>query len=695
VYLINSVNKALTTDSKNTSSIFINGSSSTSSYSSIVSTIVDSKSSEVVSSSSSSSTKSSTQATTSTNDINQKKWSEIMVSSDVKAMKDYYVSPNGSDTYLGTKESPFKSIDYAKAVAAKFKGAIDSDITVYLTGGEYRLLDTIHFNEEAFSTGNHKVIFKAMSGQTPIVSAGKKISGWQQVTVNGLNIYKAKVSGVDYVRQLYVNDKSEPRAALEGTYNWSYKSTTDKTGITVKDVDLSKVQNPSSMEVVWVVEWKIFVHLANSIDGNTINMQQPYFKFTTSAIDAGADPDGYYFPNQLRHKLSIQNDISFINTPGEWYYDNRTQEIYYYPSAGISMSNADCYIPVIEEIMNFEGVPSAKIRNIEFNGITFKYAANNLASKYGIAINQAQTYISGITSTTSGGISIPYDFIKGNINLENTDGINFINCVFKNLGAAAINVSKGAHHTTIQGCVFTDLSDSAVVIGSDKNASASDTMKVMYTTFDNNIIRRVAKDYAAMPAVSGYYAAYTKITNNDIYDVPYSAITLGWGWGNISDSTPSHDNIISGNKIGKYLQRARDGGGIYTLGYQPNSFIQNNYIFDQGEAFGGIYPDEGSAYFKISDNVVDNNQQVGNEEFCWLWVNGRIGSTGKLTCYNLNIDNNYTSNTRQHMTWQTENSTLTNTVYVTNNQWPDAAKTIMNNAGLKSEFKYLLEKYGN
>lgn len=119
-----------------------------------------------------------------------------------------------------------------------------------------------------------------------------------------------------------------------------------------------------------------------------------------------------------------------------------------------------------------------------------------------------------------------------------------------------------------------------------------------------------------MPAVSGYYAAYTQITHHDIAEIPYSAITLGLGREHDIQYNGSHNNTISYNRIENYLMNARDGGGIYSLGHQKDSVIEGNYISNQGNAFGCTFLDGGSAYFTVQNNVVDNNQQPGNEELC-------------------------------------------------------------------------------
>lgn len=614
-------------------------------------------------------------------------WDSIMIADNVKASKVYYVSQAGSDYYPGTQEKPFKTLNYAQAAAAKFRSQVNGDITIHVAAGEYRLPDTLNFDETTFSDGSHKLIFKADGKVT--VSGGKDINNWESVKVNGISMYKAKVPGVEYIRQFYLNDTAQPRAALEGEYSWNFKSANDKSAVVINDVDLSNIYDASALELKWKVEWKLFIHLASSVSQNVVRMQQPYFKFTTGAIDAGVDPEGYYYPNPNRHTVTLSNDLSFLDQPGEWYFDQKNQELYFYPPKGTDLSKAKCTVPVLEEFINMTGTAANKVKNIEFDGFTFKYAAMNLISRYGLAINQAQTYISGIATNTNGSVSMPIDMLKGSINLEYTQGVRFTNCTFKNLGSAAIRVSRGAHYTTIQGCKFTDMSDSAVIIGDPNNAAAADGSKTLHTVFSNNVIRRVAKDYTAMPAVSGYYAAYTQITHNDIAEVPYSAITLGWGWGHDTQYNGSHNNTISYNRIDNYLMNARDGGGIYTLGHQKDSVIEGNYISNQGNAFGGIYLDEGSAYFTVKNNVVDNNQQPGNEELCWLWVNGR-DIDGKLSCYQLQLMNNYTSNTRQHTSWQTENCSVKDTSFITNGQWPDAAKKIMEESGLTSEYAYLL-----
>lgn len=618
-------------------------------------------------------------------------WDDIMLNHEVEASNTYYVSTSGSDMYPGTKDKPFKTLNYALDVVKRFIGQVNGEITVHVAAGEYQLTETLTFDESDFADASKSVTFKA-DGDV-LISGGKHVSGWEPVTVNGISMYRTKVTGVEYIRQFYVNGTAQPRAALEGEYVWSFKSANGKSAVVVEGVDLSNIYDASALELKWRVEWKLFIHLASSVYGDTIRMQQPYFKFTTSAADSGMDPDGYYFPNPSRHTVTLSNDLSFLDKPGEWYFDQKNGELYYYPAAGVDLAKDTCTIPVLEEMISMNGALNEKVQNITFDGFSFRYAAMNYISRYGLAINQYHTCIAGLTTTNNGTYSTPYTQLGGNINLENTNNVTFRNCTFRNLGGAALNISKGAHHTTVEGCIFTDLSDAAIMIGHSESSAASDKQKTMYTVITNNVIRRVGKDYTAMPAIAGYYAACTEITRNDIAEVPYSAITLGWGWGYDYQNNGSHNNTISYNRIDSYLMGARDGGGIYTLGAQPDSVIEGNYITNQGNAFGGIYLDEGSAYFTVKNNVVDNNQKPDDPELRWLHVNGRdIWGNGKLSCYALILSDNYTSNSRASVNWQEDNCSITNTVLVEDGNWPAAARAIMAAAGLTDEYADLLNR---
>ena len=103
----------------------------------------------------------------------------------------------------------------------------------------------------------------------------------------------------------------------------------------------------------------------------------------------------------------------------------------------------------------------------------------------------------------------------------------------------------------------------------------------------------------------------------------------GWGWGH--EAARRGNNHIIGNRIERVLQggligpndpsgRCCDGGGIYTLGPQPGSSLERNYLFHAaierpgygpfGHGGAGMYHDEGSGGFTDTGNVIDGPWDV-------------------------------------------------------------------------------------
>ncbi|MBE6548845.1 MAG: DUF1565 domain-containing protein [Ruminococcaceae bacterium] len=82
----------------------------------------------------------------------------------------YYVSTNGNDNALGTKESPFRTINHAAQIAV-------AGDTVRVFGGVYReWVDPRNSGEE-----NARIIYEAVEGENPIIKGSEIITDWERV----------------------------------------------------------------------------------------------------------------------------------------------------------------------------------------------------------------------------------------------------------------------------------------------------------------------------------------------------------------------------------------------------------------------------------------------------------------------------------------------------------------------------------
>ena len=107
------------------------------------------------------------------------------------------------------------------------------------------------------------------------------------------------------------------------------------------------------------------------------------------------------------------------------------------------------------------------------------------------------------------------------------------------------------------------------------------------------------------------YTDSTVIEHNELTDMPYSGISVGWGWAD--QGTIARDNLVRFNNISSTNVLMADGGGIYTLSRQPGTHLFENYIHDivrhswlGGYEINGIFLDEGSNFITIENNVFQN-----------------------------------------------------------------------------------------
>jgi len=148
-----------------------------------------------------------------------------------------------------------------------------------------------------------------------------------------------------------------------------------------------------------------------------------------------------------------------LDQPGEFYFDETTGDLYYYPREGEDMATAEVYASELEELIAFTGNSLIdKVENIAFESITFAHVAWYGEMTDGFFLQQASTYWNDEGTAYT-------EYIPGGINLTNTNNIQFTDSVFKGFHGGALALNSGADNTLIVGNVFEDIGDSAIVVG--------------------------------------------------------------------------------------------------------------------------------------------------------------------------------------------------------------------------------------
>lgn len=119
---------------------------------------------------------------------------------------------------------------------------------------------------------------------------------------------------------------------------------------------------------------------------------------------------------------------------------------------------------------------------------------------------------------------------------------------------------------------------------------------------ENNMLHRIGIDFPRSIGVIFTHVDNSKIMHNDLKDIGYTGISVGYRWDIVH--TTCRNVEVGYNRIADNNQTMHDGGGIYTLGPQPNSVYHHNYINTTNQSNFALYFDNGSRYMTWRDNLV-------------------------------------------------------------------------------------------
>lgn len=618
----------------------------------------------------------------------------------------FYVAPDGSDENPGTPEKPFQTLDRARQTVRKINGNMTGDIVVVLRGGTYAISKTVTFDGADSGSAGHDVIYRAAPKECPVISGGRRITGWQP---DAANRWKAKTDLEDF-RQLYVGGVRAVRARSgklgpnpnPGTWEYLHDcsrggglggaAALDNQGYRTTAVEMAGWRNPGDIEFCYGQAWTQSRCKVQSItrqgDHAVVTMLQPYFTHARTKAGVRVNLPDY-----------IENALELLDEPGEWYLDRPAKTVYYLPRPGEDMSKVEVIAPAVETLVQLRGtleLPVQKIhgqpvRHIRFEGITFRHGGWLRPNKIGHVDVQANFVFDPERKDSypqDGALRNPDDEnlkSPANVICRMARSIRFERCTFTQLGGAGLDIEFGSQDNVVSGCRFHDISGTAIQVGAvERDDHHPDDLRkvVKNNTVVNCFIHDCCVEYPSGVGVFVGYTEATRIAHNEICRLPYSAVSVGWGWGQEDAGgggykqplrhktpTPAQNNCIERNHIHHVLQPRNDGGGVYTLGNQPGTIIRANHIHDNNQGPGGIYLDEGSGYIEVAENLVVNVPRAMNYN--------NSAQQRYLTC---KVHDNFFSSVHSK-----DLDTFSGAI-------PPAAQPIAQQAGLEPAYRDLLEQ---
>ena len=571
-----------------------------------------------------------------------------------------FVAPGGSDSNDGSRQHPLASVSAALRMAREMRRlrdpAIQNGIHIFLAGGNYFLAESIFVRPEDSGTPDSPTTIEAMPGQQPVLNGGLPIANWSLLKTSSPAMAPAArgklwvadlPEGISNTRQLWVNNTKAIRArdrngdSMNRILNWDHQ----RAECWIPTPPQKGLENIRGLEFFIHQWWAIAVLRVKNLEVHGDSTRLQFFEPESHIQNEHPWPAPWLSEKTGNSAFYLSNALQFLDEPGEWYLDIAARKIYYWPRPGENMNSAVAIVPELETIVQAEGTADAPVRNFRFRNISFEYAGWLRPSEKGHVPLQAGMYLLDAYK-----LKIPGTPDKKG--LENqawigrqpaaaiirfADHIEFEQCRFEHIATTGLDFVKGVSNSVVNGSVFYDIGGTGIQEGMFSE-EAWET-HIPYDPVDlrelctgnritNNLISNACNEDWGCVGISAGYVRNSYIAHNEVRDVTYSGICVGWGWTRTVNAM--RNNIVFANKVHHYAREMYDVGGLYTLSAMPGTIISENYIdsiykapyaHDPNHWFY-YYLDEGSSYITIKNNwspsekVMRNSNGPGN-----VWEN--------------------------------------------------------------------------
>ncbi|GHB48077.1 hypothetical protein GCM10010377_43670 [Streptomyces viridiviolaceus] len=492
------------------------------------------------------------------------------------------------------------------------KGARDTaraetgrDVRVLLEDGTYELTRPLRLGAADSGAQGRTVTWAAAPGARPVLSGGRAVTGW---TENSDGTWTADVPAGVTPRQLFVDGQRAVRARGESCAPTVCDAT--GTGMTgANATGIAEWQRPTDAEAVIRIRWRNYHCRIAGVSGDLLTFARPCWTNSSSGTGRTGPAWDSTTVDSTRYSgvAFFENARELLDEPGEFAWNSHERTVTYLPREGEDMRSARAVTPHTEQLLVLD-----RAHDITVSGIGFAHAAYRQPdTDEGYAGTQAGLTLTGTTGPVDHA-GRHYTKPTAAVTVRGGQRVRIDRASFGRLGGAGAILEAGTKDSSVTRSAFSDLSSGAIYVG-DTEPLPGEALAGERNTVAYNTISRIGVEYTDSVGIWAGYEAELAVEHNTLSRLPYSGISIGWGWNQPEAQTSvMRDNKITANRITDVMEVAHeqhDGGAIYTQGAQPGTIVSENYVnrsaFGNTERDGnGVYLDEQSSHILVERNVI-------------------------------------------------------------------------------------------
>jgi len=297
----------------------------------------------------------------------------------------FYVASNGNDASPGNEAKPFATLararDAIRQVKAKSGGKVAAPVKVLVRGGKYFLDKTLVFTSDDSGTRESPIAYAAYPGEKPILSGGRRITGWQPYKAKILQCPVPEAKGGKWrFSQLFVDGQRQLRARWPNVGWLKVEGPAEPNSYVAFKYPADSLPRhwakPTHGDAVTVIDWGY----TNITPIQKIDEQQRTITIASGVRNFGRPP--WNLPGREKgtdmstpfgargYRFYVENLLEELDEPGEWCLDTEEGQIYFWPPHD-RIDQHETVAPFLDCLIDLRGAS-----RITISGLTFTETVN-------------------------------------------------------------------------------------------------------------------------------------------------------------------------------------------------------------------------------------------------------------------------------------------------------------------------------